>query len=424
MKRFFSSKKNPFNLLGPGFVTGAADDDPSGITTYSQAGAQFGLQLIWLAPFTFPLMAVVQEMCARIGLVTGRGLASNIRKVFPSSIVFLLTSLLLIANTINIGADIGAMVASISLLVPNANVVFLLLLVTLLSLALQVFLPYHVYAKYLKWLAFVLIFYVFAALATTIDWAEVMHFTFLPHISFTPEFFLILTAILGTTISPYLFFWQTSQEVEEQIDAGKNTLALRKITLTPRSLSAMRADVWVGMFFSNLIMFFIILATSVTLFKSNITDIKTAADAANALRPFVGDAAYFIFTIGIIGTGLLAIPVLAGSSAYAVSESLKKNEGLSKKWYEAKVFYMVIVASMIIGLSINFLGINPMSALVWSAVVNGAVAPFILVAIILISQSKKIMGKHKNNLVTTTVGLFVVAVMFVSSVGTLISLFV
>jgi NRAMP (natural resistance-associated macrophage protein)-like metal ion transporter len=349
MKRFFSSKKNPFNLLGPGFVTGAADDDPSGITTYSQAGAQFGLQLIWLAPFTFPLMAVVQEMCARIGLVTGRGLASNIRKVFPSSIVFLLTSLLLIANTINIGADIGAMVASISLLVPNANVVFLLLLVTLLSLALQVFLPYHVYAKYLKWLAFVLIFYVFAALATTIDWAEVLHFTFLPHISFTPEFFLILTAILGTTISPYLFFWQTSQEVEEQIDAGKNTLALRKITLTTRSLSAMRADVWVGMFFSNLIMFFIILATSVTLFKSNITDIKTAADAANALRPFVGDAAYFIFTIGIIGTGLLAIPVLAGSSAYAVSESLKKNEGLSKKWYEAKVFYMVIVASMIIG---------------------------------------------------------------------------
>ncbi|MBP7119423.1 divalent metal cation transporter [Candidatus Woesebacteria bacterium] len=424
MKRFFSSKKNPFNLLGPGFVTGAADDDPSGITTYSQAGAQFGLQLIWLAPFTFPLMAVIQEMCARIGLVTGRGLASNIRKVFPSSIVFLLTSLLLIANTINIGADIGAMVASISLLVPNANVVFLLLLVTLLSLALQVFLPYHVYAKYLKWLAFVLIFYVFAALATTIDWGEVMHFAFLPHISFTPQFFLILTAILGTTISPYLFFWQTSQEVEEQIDAGKNTLALRKITLTPRSLSAMRADVWVGMFFSNLIMFFIILATSVTLFKSNITDIKTAADAANALRPFVGDAAYFIFTIGIIGTGLLAIPVLAGSSAYAVSESLKKNEGLSKKWYEAKVFYMVIVASMIIGLGINFLGINPMSALVWSAVVNGAVAPFILVAIILISQSKKIMGKHKNNLVTTTVGWFVVAVMFISAVGTLISLFV
>ncbi len=424
MKRFFSSKKNPFNLLGPGFVTGAADDDPSGITTYSQAGAQFGLQLIWLAPFTFPLMAVVQEMCARIGLVTGRGLASNIRKVFPSSIVFLLTTLLLVANTINIGADIGAMVASISLLVPNANVVFLLLLVTLLSLSLQVFLPYHVYAKYLKWLAFVLIFYVFAALATTIDWAEVLHFTFLPHISFTPEFFLILTAILGTTISPYLFFWQTSQEVEEQIDAGKNTLALRKITLTPRSLSAMRADVWVGMFFSNLIMFFIILATSVTLFKSNITDIKTAADAANALRPFVGDAAYFIFTIGIIGTGLLAIPVLAGSSAYAVSESLKKKEGLSKKWYEAKVFYMVIVASMIIGLGINFLGINPMSALVWSAVVNGAVAPFILVAIILISHSKKIMGKHKNNLVTTTVGWIVVAVMFVSAVGTLISLFV
>jgi Mn2+/Fe2+ NRAMP family transporter len=373
---------------------------------------------------TFTAATELPEMCARIGLVTGRGLASNIRKVFPSSIVFLLTSLLLIANTINIGADIGAMVASISLLVPNANVVFLLLLVTLLSLALQVFLPYHVYAKYLKWLAFVLIFYVFAALATTIDWAEVLHFTFLPHISFTPEFFLILTAILGTTISPYLFFWQTSQEVEEQIDAGKNTLALRKITLTTRSLSAMRADVWVGMFFSNLIMFFIILATSVTLFKSNITDIKTAADAANALRPFVGDAAYFIFTIGIIGTGLLAIPVLAGSSAYAVSESLKKNEGLSKKWYEAKVFYMVIVASMIIGLSINFLGINPMSALVWSAVVNGAVAPFILVAIILISQSKKIMGKHKNNLVTTTVGWFVVAVMFVSAVGTLISLFV
>ncbi len=424
MRRQLKSKKNPLNLLGPGFVTGAADDDPSGIATYSQAGAQFGLRLIWLAPVTLPLMAVIQEMCARIGLVTGRGLAANIRKVFPGHIIFFLTTLLLIANTINIGADIGAMVASINLLFPQINLTFLLILVTVLSMGLQIFLPYHVYAKYLKWLAFVLIFYVFAALATTIDWNEVFYHLVVPQISFSPKFLLILTAILGTTISPYLFFWQTSQEVEEEIDAGASTLALRKLTLTNRSLTAMRLDVWIGMFFSNLIMFFIILATSVTLFKNNITEIATAADAANALRPFVGDAAYIIFTVGIIGTGLLAIPVLAGSSAYAVSESFKQKEGLSKKWYEAQLFYMVIVLSMIGGLIMNFLGINPMGALVWAAVVNGIVAPFILIAIILISANKKIMGKYRNNIITNVVGWIVIILMLLAAGATIISLFV
>lgn len=424
MRKLLTSKKNPFNLLGPGFVTGAADDDPSGITTYSQAGAQFGMKLLWLAPLTFPLMAVIQEMCARIGLVTGRGLAANIRKVFPGYIVVFLTTLLLIANTINIGADIGAMIASINLLFPQIHITVILFTVTLLSMLLQIFLPYHVYAKYLKWLAFVLIFYVFAALSTTINWKEVLYSTVIPQISFSPRFILIVTAILGTTISPYLFFWQTSQEVEEEIDSGANTLALRRLRLSGRSLAAMRADVWIGMFFSNLIMFFIILATAVTLFKSNITDISSAAEAANALRPFVGDAAYIIFTVGIIGTGLLAIPVLAGSSAYAVSESLKKREGLSKKWYEARVFYMVIVLSMFGGLVMNFFGLNPMTALVWSAVVNGIVAPFILIAILLISGNKKIMGKYKNNSLTNKIGWAVTVLMFLAAGGTIISLFV
>lgn len=408
MKKFIK-KKIPFNLLGPGFITGAADDDPSGIATYSQAGAEFGLKLLWLAPLTFPLMAIVQEMCARIGLVTGRGLASNIRKSFPFPVVLFLTSLLVVANIINIGADLGAMVAAILLLIPFANFLALLLVVTLVSAALQIFLPYHTYAKYLKWLAFVLVFYVFSAIAVkNINWSLVLENTIFPQISSDTLF--VIVAILGTTISPYLFFWQTSQEVEEEIDHGVTSIKARRLSVTPRSLTAMRIDVWVGMFFSNAIMFFIILATAVTVYTSK-GSISSASDAANALRPFVGDFSYLVFTLGIIGTGLLAVPVLAGSSAYAVCEVFKKKEGLSKKWYQAGLFYGVIIVSMVIGMVINLFGFNPIKILIWSAVLNGVVAPFILASIVTISNNKKVMGKYVNGKWTSRLGWGITIVM-------------
>ncbi len=422
MKKLFK-RKTFLDLLGPGFITGAADDDPSGIATYSQAGAQFGMKLLWLAPLTFPLMAIVQEMCARIGIVTGRGLASNIRRTFPRPIVMFLVFMLVVANTINIGADLGAMVASILLLFPQGSFLLVLAVVTLGSLALQVFLPYHMYARYLKWLAFVLVFYALSALSVpNIDWSEVFRNTIVPHIS--EGAIVVIVAILGTTISPYLFFWQTSQEVEEEIDRGARSIRARILAVSDRSLSAMRIDVWIGMFFSNIVMFFIILATAVTLFRSNITEIETAGQAASALRPFVGDLSYIVFTIGIIGTGLLAVPVLAGSSAYAVSEAFKKKEGLSKKWYQATLFYAVIGLSMLIGFGMNLLSINPIHALLASAIVNALVAPFIVAAIVLLSNNRKVMGKYANNRLTSLLGWGLVALMGVAGVVAIVTLIV
>lgn len=416
-------KNNLLKSLGPGFVTGAADDDPAGIATYSQTGARFGLSFLFLAPLSFPMMATVQEMCARIGIVTGRGLSANIRRVFPLPVVIFLSVLLLIANTVNIGANLGAMVAVIQLLFPVLPHLLLIVVITLLSLCLQIFLPYHTYAKYLKWLAFVLVFYIFSALSVpNINWNEVLSHTIIPSFTLNKESIIMISAIFGTTISPYLFFWQTSQEVEEEIDNGKSTVKERMLAISAPKLTAMRWDVWGGMLFSNLIMFFIILATAVTLFNSDTPNIQSASDAALALKPFVGDLAYLVFSIGVLGTGLLAVPVLAGSSAYAVSEGLKKKEGLSKRWDQALVFYGVIVISMIGGLAINFVGIDPFQLLIISAVVNALVAPFILVAILLLSGNKKIMGKYRNNPISSIVGWGVVILMSLVAIATLFSL--
>lgn len=409
--------------LGPGLTTGAADDDPSGIATYSQAGAQYGFQLIWLSLFTFPLMAIVQEMCARIGLVTGRGLAGNIRIHYPRWILYTCTILLFAANTLNLGADLGAMAKATQLLFPDFQFGPVVIGFAIFILALQIFTTYARYAKFLKWLALVLLAYVFSALLIPIDWGKVLTSTLVPSITFSKEQIFLICAILGTTISPYLFFWQTSQEVEEEILSGKITIKLRQEETTDQEIKKMHTDVWSGMFLSNLIMFFIIAACAATLYVHGIYNIQTAADAARALRPLAGDKAYLLFALGIIGTGLLAVPVLAGSASYALSESLKWKHGLYRKLREAYSFYGVIILSMIIGLLINFSGIDPIKALIYAAVANGMIAPIILILIIQISSNKKVMGNRVNSRLTTMFGWLITLAMIGAGVATIISFF-
>ena len=386
-----------WNVLGPGLTTGASDDDPSGIATYSQTGAKYGYQLLWLAPLTFPLMSIIQEMCARIGIVTGRGLAGNIRLHFSKKILYLCTLSLFVANALNIGADLGAMVNAVQLLNHGVNYTAVLLGFGLLTVLLQIYLPYARYAHVLKWLAMILLAYVASALMAHIDWSTVLHKTVSPSLDWSKDQLLLICAILGTTISPYLFFWQTSQEVEEEIVKGKTSIEARRNEVSKHHIRSMRTDVWSGMLLSNLVMFFIIAACAATLFPQGITNIESASQAAEALRPFAGNASYWLFSLGIIGTGLLAIPVLACSSSYAVAESFKWKEGLYRQFRHAHAFYGIIILSILIGLGINFLGINPIKALIYSAVANGIVAPLILATIVIMSSRKSIMGPWVNN---------------------------
>ncbi|MDD3035397.1 MAG: Nramp family divalent metal transporter [Candidatus Saccharimonadaceae bacterium] len=414
--------KDYWHMLGPGLTTGASDDDPAGIATYSQAGAKYGFSLLWMTALTLPLMATIQEMCARIGLVTGSGLATNIRKHFSRRMLYISTLMLFAANTFNIGADLGAMTKAVQLIYPEWNFALIVILLTVFTLGLQVFTPYEKYAKYLKWLALVLLAYIASALLANLDWQNVFKHFIVPSIDFNKEQLLIICAILGTTISPYLFFWQTSQEVEEAIARGETTIALRRGT-NKEKVHNMRVDVWSGIFLSNLVMFFIIAACGAILFPNGITNIESAQQAAEALRPFAGDATYFLFAIGIIGTGMLAIPVLAGSSSYAIAESFKWQEGLNKKLRQAYAFYGVIIISMLVGLGINFIGLNPIKALIYSAVTNGIVAPMVLIPIVIISSNKKIMGEWVNKPLTTIIGWIVVAVMTLSGIAAIYSLF-
>ncbi len=422
-RRQLGQAKEYWKSLGPGVVTGAADDDPSGITTYSQAGAQYGFQLIWMAGFTFPLMAIVQEMCARIGLVTGRGLAANIRQYYPKWVLYIATLLLFSANTLNIGADLGAMAKATQLLFPHFSFTTLILGFTVGTLALQIFTTYDSYAKYLKWLALVLLSYVFSALTVNLNWNEVFQNAVLPTIIFSKDQIFLITAVLGTTISPYLFFWQTSQEVEEQILGGKTTLKLRQEESTPQEVKNMRMDVWSGMFLSNLVMFFIIAAAAATLFTHGITNITSASEAAEALRPIAGEQAYLLFALGIIGTGLLAVPILAGSASYALSESFGWKLGLYRRLREANAFYGIIIIATGIGLLINLLGFDPIKVLIYSAVFNGLISPVVLILIVLLSGNAKIMGRWVNGRITTVLGWLTVALMTVAGVATIISLF-
>ncbi len=408
--------KDYWHMLGPGLTTGASDDDPSGIATYSQAGAKFGFGLLWLAPWTLPLMAVVQEMCARIGLVTGRGLAGNIRIIFGKRLLYICTVLLFVANTFNIGADLGAMAKATQLLYPHFNFGWLVAGFAVFSLLLQIFTPYAKYARYLKWLALILFSYILSAALAHLNWTEVLKNGFIPHIAFNKEQLILVSAILGTTISPYLFFWQTSQEVEREVEEGEVTLRARQGT-DAEEVKNMRLDVWIGMFLSNMVMFFIIAAAGGVLFPHGIHEIQSAAQAAEALRPFAGNATYVLFAIGIIGTGLLAIPVLAGASSYAISESLRWKEGLYRKLNQAKAFYGIIIISMMVGLAINFIGIDPIKALIYAALGNAFVAPIILFFIVRISSNKKYMGHWANSWFSSLIGWLVFALMGISAVA-------
>ncbi len=415
-KRAIKKSEEYWNTLGPGLTTGASDDDPSGIATYSQTGAQFGFNFLWLAPLTFPLMSFVQEMCARIGLVTGRGLAANIRMHYPRKVLLICAFLLFGANAFNIGADLGAMAKGMQLLAPGIPFAWLVVGFTVLSLGLQIFTDYTRYARYLKWLALVLLAYVASALMAHLDWSNVLHHAVTPQLTFSKEEIIIVCAILGTTISPYLFFWQTSQEVENEIMKGKRLLKSRRST-NRGEIRRMRIDVWSGMLLSNIVMFFIIAACGAVLYGQGITEITSAAQAAEALRPFAGDATYFLFAIGIIGTGLLAIPVLAGSSSYALSEAFRWKEGLYRPLKQAHAFYGVIILSMFAGLGMNFVGIDPIKALIYSALANGIIAPIILCLILLMSSNKKIMGRWVNHPFATWIGWITTGLMTIAGVA-------
>ncbi len=414
--------RNYWHMLGPGLTTGASDDDPSGIATYSQVGAQFGFGLLWMAPWSLPLMAAVQEMCARIGMVTGRGLAGNIRVYFGKKLLYICTALLFMANTFNIGANLGAMAKASQLLWPGLSFGALVVGFAVFSLLLQIFTPYAKYARYLKWLALILLSYILSAILAHLNWGEVLKHGFIPHIEFTKEQIILICAVLGTTISPYLFFWQTSQEVERGVEHGELTVKERQGAVA-KDVKNMRIDVWSGMLLSNLVMFFIIAAAGGILFPNGIHQIESAAQAAEALRPFAGDATYFLFAVGIIGTGLLAIPVLAGASSYALAESLKWREGLYQQLGRAKAFYGVIIISMLAGLAMNFIGIDPIKALIYAALGNAFVAPIILYFIVRISSDKKHMGHWANRPLTTAIGWLAFALMSLSAVAAIWALF-
>lgn len=397
--------------LGPGLITGAADDDPSGIATYSQTGAQFGFKFLWLAPITFPLMAIVQEMCARIGLVTGRGLAANIKRHYPRWLLFVVTGLLFLTNSFNLGADLGAMAKAVELLWPALSFPLAVILFALIILVLEIFVSYKRYSRYLKYLTLVLLTYVVSSFFVKFDLRDVLSGLFIPTMDFSRTQIFIVCAVLGTTISPYLFFWQTDEEIEEDIEKGEKTVLLRQLAATKKGIKRMRIDVWSGMFFSNLAMFFIILACAGTLFQNGITNIATAEQAAMALRPLAGNCAFFLFALGIIGTGLLAVPVLAGSASYAVSECFNWRIGLYRKLRQAKAFYGVITLSVLVGLALNFVGIDPMKALIYSAVANGVISPLIIFFIVRMSGSEAVMGKNKNNILTKILGWLLFAIM-------------
>ena len=410
--------------LGPGLTTGAADDDPSGIATYSQTGAQTSFKLLWIAAFSFPLMAIIQEMCARIGLVTGRGLAGNIRLHYSKKLLYLCVALLFIANTFNIGADLGAMAKATQLLNPSLNFYAMVIIFGFGSLVLQIFTSYGQYARYLKWLALILFSYVLAAFFVHMDGKQLIISAIIPHLSFNRNEIFLLCAILGTTISPYLFFWQTSQEVEEQILGGRTSIKLRKSQVTDGEIKKMRIDVWSGMFFSNLVMFFIIVMCATTLYAHGVTNIESAADAAAALKPIAGQYAFLLFAVGIIGTGLLAVPVLAGSTAYAMAEAAGWKQGLYRKLKAAGSFYGVIIISMILGMLMNFNLIDPIKALIYSAVLNGLVAPIILILIVQISGNKKVMGSKANGKFIHSLGWIITIIMTLVAVATVAILIV
>ncbi len=388
------SSRGFFSGLGPGLITGAADDDPSGISTYSVTGAAFGYAPLWTALFSFPLMAAVQIMCARLGMVTGRGLAGVIRAQYPRKVLWGSCALLVIANTVNIGADLGGM-GKVTELVTGVSAMFWTLVYAMMIGSFLIWSSYKTVARIFKWLTLVLFAYIAAAFLAKPDWAAVLQSTFIPHFKMSSEYWATLVGIFGTTISPYLFFWQASEEVEEKRNEGLSSVKQRK-GATDVELRQSRNDVVTGMFFSNLIMYFIILTTAATLHAHGKTTITTAKDAAEALRPLAGDGAYWLFSLGLLGAGMLGVPVLAGSSAYAIAEAAKWRGSLADRPRRAPNFYRVIGAGLALGFALVYAGFDAVSMLFWSAVLNGVLAPPLIVIVLLLTNSRKVMGARTN----------------------------
>lgn len=410
MNRIAAKRRNLWTVLGPGLITGASDDDPSGIATYSQAGAVFGLSTLWTALITFPLMASIQEMCARIGLVTLSGLAGTLKKNYSRPVLYLMLVFSFPAIVMNIGADIAGMGAVGNLLFPAIKAAYFSIAFTIILLVLIIYLPYHKIAAVLKYLCMVLLVYLIVPFLYKQDWVAVLKATCIPTIQFDKDFISILVAILGTTISPYLFFWQATMEVEERKNK-KTHLVVKK-----RAMQDMQHDVDFGMLFSNLTMFFIILTTGTVLFNGGIHRIETVEQAAQALKPLAGQAAYLLFAIGVIGTGFLAIPVLSGSLSYIITETFGWKEGLDKTFHEAKAFYVIIAISLLLGLSMNVLGISPVKALIYSAILYGLTAPVLIAIILHISNNKKILGKYTNGTTSNILGFATLVLMTAAAV--------
>jgi NRAMP (natural resistance-associated macrophage protein)-like metal ion transporter len=398
--------KGFWRTLGPGLVTGAADDDPSGIATYSQTGAQFGYGQLWTALYMLPLMAAVQEACARIGLVTGKGITKIVKERYGKSVLYAVVGLVVVANTINIGADLGAMAAAAQLLVPVPFIVLTLMFTTII-LVLEIFTNYKVYSKILKWLALTLLAYPITVFIVHQPWGTIFKATIIPHFELSFAFFFIITGVLGTTISPYMFFWEASQEVEE--DKKKHLLTKDRPRITPLTVHKMRLDNTFGMIFSEFATWSIIVVAATVLHNSGVKDIKTAADAAKALEPLVdsfphaGFLSKLIFSIGIMGLGLLAIPVLSGSAAYSVAEAFDWKASLNLKFNRARGFYAIIIAATVVGLILNFVGVDPVKALVYAAVLNGVAAVPLLLLILKISGDEAIMGEYKSKWLSKTI---------------------
>ena len=411
----FGPVRRFFRNLGPGLITGAADDDPSGISTYATAGATFGYGLLWTALFSLPLMASVQLMCARIGLVSGRGLANVLRRYYPRSVLWFACALLLVANIVNIAADLGGMAEAMELLT-GINSLWFHLPFGALIVALLFFTSYRTMANIFKWLTLVLLAYVISAFLAHPHWPTVLKASFWPQFNFSHDYLMTFVAILGTTISPYLFFWQAAQEVEEEKAEGKKTVGQR-MGATPEKLRMARTDTIIGMSFSNLIMYFIILTTGATLYVSGHRDIETARQAAEALRPLAGEAAYLLFALGLIGTGMLGVPVLAGSAAYTVAEAFAWRSGMNERPRMAPKFYAVIAVAMIAGVLLDYSGFNAIKMLFWSAVLNGLLAPPLIVIILMVCNNSRVMGEHVNGRWLNLLGIAAALVMIVAAVA-------
>lgn len=416
--------KKLWSHVGPGFITGASDDDPSGIATYSQTGAQFGYSQLWTSFFTIPFMIAIQEICGRIGIVTGKGIAKITKKLYPRQVVVVIVMILLVANVVNIGADLGAMASAGELLLGIPFWEWLVGIVVINCL-LIVFIPYKKYAQVLKYLTFFLLIYVFVTFAVNQDWSKILYSTIVPNFSFSRQYIMNIVAILGTTISPYLFFWQADEEVEEEVMEKKLATSMNgKPKFNVRDIRNMRLDTAFGMVFSNVITFFIIATTASTLHVNGITNIETATQAAEALRPIAGNLTFILFALGILGTGFLAVPVLGASASYAVSESFGWKTGLFRKFKQAPQFYLIIIGATILGAFVNFLPIKPFQLLYYTAILNGVAAPPLMILIMLVANNKKVMGENRNGLLTNIGGWGITIIMSIASIVLLVSLFI